>query len=428
MFASALATWLDRHGIHYGWVMVALTFTTVVCSSAAFGMPGVLIVPITQEFGWSRGDISVAMALMLLLFGGLAPFAGALMLRYGLRRIVIAAAMMAVAGLVGATQMSARWQLWLSLGVLLGMAAGITALVLAATVANRWFVARRGLAVGILTAGFAAGQLIFLPTAAWIAATYGWRAAVLPGVIGCSICACLYFLLGRDWPSDVGLPPYGETRVHPPTQISAKNAVAVSLGVLREAAPTRAFWVLVGTFFVCGVSTSGTVQQHFIPFCADNGIGAVQAASALAIIGMFNFVGTIGSGWLTDRFDARLLLAFYYAFRGISLMWLPFSGFDVVALSIFAVFFGLDFIATVPPTVKLAGQHFDAAKAPIVFGWSFAAHQFGGAIAALATGLSRDALLTYMPAFFMAGVVCLIAAATVFSINQSKDAVLQAAE
>jgi predicted MFS family arabinose efflux permease len=222
------------------------------------------------------------------------------------------------------------------------------------------------------------------------------------------------------------LAPFGGKDVLPPATASASNAAAISLSVLRDAIPSRAFWVLAGTFF--GLSTSGTVQQQFIPFCADNGVSVIAAASALATIGLFNFIGTIGSGWLTDRFDPRILLAWYYGFRGLSLMWLPFSGFDVVALSIFAVFFGLDFIATVPPTVKLAAEYFEPTKAPIVFGWTFASHHIGGAVAALATGLSRDTLATYVPAFFVTGLVCLLATLAIFTLRQSPPAVVQPAE
>jgi MFS family permease len=428
VLAASLAPWFSRQGIHYGWVMVVLTFVTAVCASAAIGMPGVLILPISQEFGWSRGDISGAMALMLALFGGMAPFAGALMLRYGLRRVVAAAALLAVIALVGATQMTTKWHLWLSLGLVLGVAAGTTAIVLSATVANRWFTQRRGLVLGVLGAAVAAGQLVFLPTAAWLAGTYGWRAAVLPGIIGCSICAVLYALLARDWPADIGLAPYGDTGIRLPTAASAGSAVSLSFTVLREAVPTRAFWVLAGTFFICGLSTSGTVQQHFIPLCADNGVGSVRAASFLAMMGGFNFVGTILSGWLSDRFDNRILLACYYGLRGLSLMWLPFGNFDVVSLSIFAVFFGLDFIATLPPTVKLSAQYFGVVNAPIVFGWAFASHQLGGAAAALATGLSRDALATYLPAFFAAGLACLFATMALFALRQVHSAVVHAAE
>ena len=417
MLAAAISPWFTRRGIHYGWVMVALTFLTALCSAAAVGMPGVLIVPLIKEFGWSRSDISGAMALMFILFGGMAPFAGALMLRYGLRRVVAAAAMLAVLALFGATMISEKWHLWLSLGLLLGMAAGTTAMVLSATVANRWFSARRGLVVGVLAAATATGQLIFLPLAAYLVAHFGWRYAVLPGMIGCSIAAVLYMLFARDWPADIGLAPYGETRIQPPAAASAGNAVSLSFSVLREAVPTRAFWVLAGTFFICGLSSSGIVQQHFIPLCADNGIDGVRAASFLAMMGLFNFIGTVISGWLSDRFDNRVLLAWYYGLRGVSLMWLPFSTFDVVSLSLFAIFFGLDFVATVPPTVKLAAQHFGAARAPIVVGWVFAAHQFGGAVSAYTSGLARDAYASYLPAFFVIGAICLVATLAIFAVR-----------
>ena len=417
MLAAAISPWFTRRGIHYGWVMVALTFLTALCSAAAVGMPGVLIVPLIKEFGWSRSDISGAMALMFILFGGMAPFAGALMLRYGLRRVVAAAALLAVLALFGATMISEKWHLWLSLGLLLGMAAGTTAMVLSATVANRWFSARRGLVVGVLAAATATGQLIFLPLAAYLVAHFGWRYAVLPGMIGCSIAAVLYMLFARDWPADIGLAPYGETRIQPPAAASAGNAVSLSFSVLREAVPTRAFWVLAGTFFICGLSSSGIVQQHFIPLCADNGIDGVRAASFLAMMGLFNFIGTVISGWLSDRFDNRVLLAWYYGLRGVSLMWLPFSTFDVVSLSLFAIFFGLDFVATVPPTVKLAAQHFGAARAPIVVGWVFAAHQFGGAVSAYTSGLARDAYASYLPAFFVIGAICLVATLAIFAVR-----------
>lgn len=417
MLATAVAPWFTRRGIHYGWILLALTFLVALCNSAAFSLPAVLLLPMTAEFGWSRGDVGSAMGLMLLLFAAVAPFSGALILRFGLRRVVVASASVAVLALLGTTQVTARWQLSVSLGLMLGTAAGLVALSLSATVANRWFGARRGLAMGILTAAFAAGQLTFLPLAAWLATTYGWRVAVLPAILGCSLAAVLYLLFARDWPSDIGLAPVGETAIRPPPPPPAANPVTVSFGVLKEALPTRAFWVLAGTFFICGLSTSGLLGQHFIPFCADQGVGAVTAASALALMGVFNFLGTVGSGWLCDRLDNRRLLAWYYGLRGLSLIWLPFSDFDLFSLTLFAIFFGLDYVATVPPTVKLAAQHFGPVKAPIVFGWAFASHQAGGAVAAVAAGISRDATATYLPAFLAAGVFCLLAVVAVFGLR-----------
>ncbi len=427
MLAAALAPWLARRGVHYGWVMVAITFIATVCTSAAVSLTGVIFLPITQEFAWVRADIAGAIGLMLVMFAAVAPFAGALMLRFGLRRIVTISALLATLALLGATQASERWHFWISLGLFLGTAAGMVALALAATVANRWFVQRRGLAMGILTAAFAAGQLTFLPTAAWLATNYGWRAAVLPAIIGAAVTATLYLLFARDWPADIGLPPYGEKDVQPPSAAGKGGVVAISFGVLAEALSTRVFWVIGGTFFICGLSTTGLVNQHFIPFCADYNVAAVAAASFLAVMGIFNFVGTIFSGWLSDRFDNRTLLAIYYSLRGLSLIWLPFSNFDVFALSLFAVFFGLDYVATVPPTVKLTAQHFGPAKAPIVFGWAFAAHQAGGALAAYAGGVTRDAWLTYMPLYVAIGLACFAAAAAVFALRDMRPGRLQPA-
>ena len=397
--------------------MVALTFLTTVCSSAAISLAGILVLPLIQEFGWGRADIAAVMALMLLLFAGTAPFAGAIMLRYGLCRTVATAVAMTLLGLWVTARMATLWQFSIGFGVLLGIAAGVLALALPASIANRWFTERRGLVMGILTAAFAAGQLTFMPTNAWLATEYGWRMALLPVAIGCALCLALYVLFGRDWPADVGIAPYGESHVQRPALGSAGNAVALSFSVLREAAATRVFWVLAGTFFICGVSTTGIISQHFIPFCADNGVAAVAAASYLAMMGIFNFLGTITSGWLSDRFDNRILLAWYYGLRGLSLIWLPFSSFDIYALSIWAVFFGLDFVATVPPTVKLSAQHFGATKAPIVVGWVFASHQLGGAMAAFAAGVTRATWASYMPAFLAIGLTCLLATLAMFAVR-----------
>jgi MFS family permease len=417
MFAKSLAPWLAGHRIHYGWIMVALTFATTICCSAAISLPGVLILPLAKEFGWGRGDISGAIALMFVLFGGVAPFAGALMQRCGLRRVVTVAVMLTMAALFGVTQTTEKWHLWLSIGVLLGIASGTMGMALSATIASRWFAQRRGLVMGILAAAFATGQLTFLPAAAWLAATYGWRAAVLPAAIGCAICVVLFPLLAADWPAEAGLAPFGGTWVQPPSRKASGNVIGASVAVLREGMSTAWFWLLIGTFFVCGASSTGIVQQHFIPFCADNGLLPVRAASYLALMGVFNFAGTILSGWLSDRFDNRKLLAWYYGLRGLSLIWLPFSGFDVVSLSVFAVFFGLDFIATVPPTVSLAARTFGTVKALTIFGWAFASHQFGAAASALGAGLTRDILSSYVPAFLVAGAICVLAAAALLVIR-----------
>jgi sugar phosphate permease len=422
MLAGFLAPRLDRLGIYYGWIMVGLAFLTTVFSSAAFSLPGVLMVPLTQELGWNRSDVAAAVGMMYVVFACMAPFSGALMLRYGMAPVIATSAALVAAGLFGTTQVAEKWQLGITISLALGMAAGMVGLGLAATIASRWFVARRGLAMGILTAAFAAGQLTLLPLAAWLSTTYGWRAAVLPPLIGGGVCAILFLLLGRNWPAEVGLPPLGEKKIAPPPPASASGAVALSLGALRDASGQPIFWVLAATFFICGLSSTGIVQQHFIPFCADNNIGAVTAASYLALMGMFNFLGTIVSGWLSDRYDNRMLLGIYYGLRGLSLIWLPFSDLSIWALTIWAVFFGLDFVATVPPTVRLTGQTFGAAKAPVLFGWIFAAHQLGSATAAYGSGVARDSVLTYMPAFVAAGVACFLAVALLTTMRAPRPA------
>ena len=412
MLVDVLNRALAKRGIHYAWVIMAVTFLVMLATAASVGMPGVLIKPLGAEFGWSISTISGPLALRLMLFGAMAPFGAALMSRYGLRSIILTALSLILIGLGVATfAMSAAWQLWLLWGVVVGVGTGMTALVLGATVANRWFTQRRGLVMGVLTASSATGQLAFLPLAAWLSDTYGWRYALLPALLACGLAGLLALLFMCDRPDRLGLRPYGEPAGAPAAPPAPTGSpVRMAFATLRDASRTRVFWVLFGTFFICGLSTNGLIQTHFIPFCSDYGISEVLAASVLATMGAFDFIGTVGSGWLSDRFDARKLLFWYYGLRGVSLMYLPFSGFSFYGLSIFAMFYGLDWIATVPPTVRLAGAAFGRERAPMVFGWVFTAHQIGAATAAYGAGLSRDALSTYLPAFFAAGAACLVAA------------------
>jgi len=416
MLAAMLAPAFARRGVHYGWVVVAATFLVMLATAAAMGMPGVLIRPLSQEFGWSTADISGPLALRLVLFGAVGPFAAALLQRHGLRATVAAAMVLIVAGLVLATRMTALWQLWVCWGLLVGVGTGMTAVVLGATVATRWFTARRGLVMGMLTASSATGSLAFLPLAAWLASTAGWRMALLPAAGACLVAGLGMLLLGRDHPGEVNLPAFGEGAVTAPPR-RAEGAARLALAALAEAARVRAFWLLFFTFFVCGLSTNGLVGTHFIPLCQDFGMAEVAAASVLAMMGAFDFVGTIGSGWLSDRLDSRRLLFAYYGLRGLSLLALPFSTFSVYGLSLFAVFYGLDWIATVPPTVRIAAQVFGRERAPLVFGWVFAGHQLGAAVAALGGGLSRDLLSSYLPAFMLSGAMCLAAALAALAIR-----------
>ena len=409
MFAARLAPVLARYGIHYGFVVVGVTFLTMLATSAAMGMPGVLMLPLEHEFGWTAAAISGALALRLMLYGLLGPFAASFLQRYGLRRVVVVALLLIMAGLGLASRMTQLWQLWLLWGLLVGLGTGLTAMVLGASVSNAWFVERRGVIMGLLSASSATGQLIFLPVAAWLAQTYGWRYAVLPPILGCALAGVLMLLFGCDHPSTIGAPAYGE-RVPAVAPDRTGNAAAAALEMLSVASGSRVFWLLFATFFVCGLSTNGLIQSHFIPLCHDYGMTEVAAASVLATMGAFDFIGTIGSGWLSDRYNVRYLLCWYYGLRGLSLLFLPSSGFTFLGLSAFAVFYGLDWIATVPPTVRLAAKEFGREKAAMVFGWVFMGHQLGAATAAFAGGLSRSSLDSYLPAFYAAGAACLLAA------------------
>ena len=417
MLAHVLAPAMARRGVHYGWIVVAVAFLTMLATAAAMGMPGVLLLPLKNEFGWDLGAISGALALRLALFGMVAPFAAALMLRYGMRVVVSTALVFIVLGLALATQMTALWQLWLTWGLMLGLSTGVTANVLGATVASRWFTKRRGLVVGLLSASSATGQLLFLPVAAWLSEHIGWRQAMVPAALLCLVCLVLVMLFLRDHPGDVDLASYGEDEVvAPPVRRAGSNALVLSFKALAMASRNRTFWILAGTFFVCGLSTNGLVQNHFIPLCHDFGMDAVSASGVLALMGACDFVGTIISGWLSDRYDNRWLLSWYYGLRGLSLLVLPYSDFSFFGLSLFAVFYGLDWIATVPPTVKLSGQTFGREQGPLIFGWVFTAHQLGAATAAFGAGATRDMLMSYLPAFAFAGAACLVAAIAVLTV------------
>jgi MFS family permease len=425
MISGWLSTALARRNIHYGWAMIAVTFITALVSAAAVGAPGVFIVPLQKEFGWSTAEISSAMSIRFVLFGLMAPFAAALMNRYGLRNVTLSALLVVVTSLLLSLAMTQVWQLMLLWGVAVGIGTGMTALVLGATVAARWFNARRGLVVGILTASAATGQLIFLPILASITEHSDWRWALALMCVMLTVAALGVLLVMRDRPSDLELRPYGDTGTQPIAAPPPNNApiMAAALGALRDAAKTRVFWILFATFFICGASTNGLIQVHLIPMCLDFGIPQIQAAGLLAAMGVFDFVGTIASGWLSDRYDNRYLLFWYYGLRGLSLLALPFTDFSFYGLSLFALFYGLDWIATVPPTVRLTASRFGPERAGLVFGWIFAGHQLGAATAAFGAGLSRTVLLSYLPAFFAAGALCIVAALIVLAIARDKKVV-----
>lgn len=422
MLSTHVARRLSVRNIHYGWAVVGATFLTMLVVAGAVGAPGVFIIPLQKEFGWSAADISGALAIRFLLFGGMGPFAAAFMNRFGVRRMMLISLSIVIGALLLSLGMTELWQLVLLWGVVIGLGTGMTAMVLGATVATRWFGQRRGLVMGLLSASTATGQLAFLPLLAGLTETHGWRTALLLVCGAIMVAGIAVILLMRDRPADLGLAPYGESEVQaaPPQPASLAALLVMPIHVLRDAARVPTFWILFFSFFICGASTNGLIQTHFIAMCGDYGLAAVGAASMLAMMGFFDFFGTLGSGWLSDRFDNRWLLFVYYGLRGLSLLYLPFSDFSLYSLSLFAVFYGLDWIATVPPTLKLTAQRFGPERANIVFGWIFAGHQLGAASAALGGGLARTAWASYMPAFIGAGILCLIGAAMVLLINRDQ--------
>ena len=425
MISNWLSARLASRGIHYGWAVVAVTFLTALASAASISAPGVFIVPLEQEFHWSNAEISSALSIRLLLYGLVAPFAAALLNRYGLRNVVVCALTTIITGLVLSLFMTQVWQLILLWGFVVGLGTGMTALVLGATVAARWFTARRGLVVGILTASTATGQLLFLPVMAKLTELYSWRAATLALCALMALAGLSVLLVMRDRPSDLALRPFGDDGSEPVAPPPAHAPItSAALGALKQASQSRTFWVLFLTFYICGASTNGLIQTHFITLCADYSIPATGAATLLAAMGIFDFVGTIASGYLSDRYDNRWLLFWYYGLRGFSLVLLPFTDFTFYGLSLFAVFYGLDWIATVPPTVRLTVSTFGAERTNLIFGWIFAGHQLGAASVALGAGLSRTYLLSYLPAFFTAGLLCLIASVAVLSIRRDKRPVV----
>lgn len=408
-----LASFFARLGVHYGWVVAFAVFLVTLTTAGAAGAVGVLMLPIQIEFGWTAAEVSSALGLRLALFGLIAPFAAALLNRLGLRSVIAASLVLIAGGLGFSVWVTQIWHLVALWGVVVGIGAGLTALVLSATVATRWFEKRRGLVIGILTAASATGQLAVLPVISHVVTQYGWRTAILGLCILFAAAALVALLLIRDRPSDVGLNPFGADPAAPQPAAAAAaqgNLFLAPFTALRDAVKRPIFWILAGAFFVCGASTNGLVQMHLIPMCGDNGINIQNAAGLLALMGVFDFVGTIASGWLSDRYSGRTLLFWYYGLRGLSLLLLPISGFGPVALAAFAVFYGLDWIATVPPTVKLTAQAFGPARANLVFGWIFASHQLGAGFSALTAGVLRTEFGSYALAFQGAGMLCLFAA------------------
>ncbi|WP_037837541.1 MFS transporter [Streptomyces sp. NRRL S-244] len=412
--------------IHRAWFVAAVAFVTIIGAAAFASLPGLLIEPLHEEFDWSRGTIGLAVSVNLALYGLTAPFAAALMDRFGIRKVVALALLVISGGTMATLWMTQSWQLVLFWGVLVGLGSGSMALAFAATVTNRWFTARRGLVTGILTAAGASGQLIFLPLLSWLVEHHGWRPAAVTVSLAALVVVPFVWLLLRDHPADTGLAPYGGTYAEKPAPVT--GAARRTVTVLFKAARTGPFWLLAGTFAICGASTNGLVKTHFVPAAHDHGMPVTAAAGLLAVVGVFDVIGTIASGWFTDRFEARRLLAVYYALRGISLMFLPMLLAPSVhpPMIFFIIFYGLDWVATVPPTIALCREHYGEDSA-IVFGWVLASHQVGAAAVAFLGGLARDAFGSYDLVWYASGALCAVAALMAMVIRRRPAAITAAA-
>jgi sugar phosphate permease len=415
-----LAKVASRSGIYYGWLVVVVLFLVLLTSAGVQAIPGIVILPLQEEFGWSRSAISLAIAVGILMFGLGGPFSGRLVSRFGPLKLLVGALVVAAIATASLFWLQSIVQLIVVWGTLVGLALGVLGIPLGAALASRWFVARRGLVVGILGAGSSAGALLWVPIMMNVTVASGWRAAVLLGSVLLIFLIPLVLLVVRDSPRAIGLEAFGAERAPAGDAEAAQRTTSMA-----DALRTRDWWLLAGSFFVCGMTSNGLIGTHLIPHAVEHGFAENVAAGALALIGAFNVVGTITSGYLTDRFNPRRLLATYYAVRAASLVLLP-SVTTETGLIVFAVFFGLDYIATVPPTVALTAERFGRASLATVFGWITFAHMIGGALASFGSGLSRDVFGDYTIAFIVAAIFGFIAAGLALQVSTPAHRVEQA--
>jgi len=414
---------MAKQKIHPGWIAVTVTFFTLMASAGYRSAPSVLIVPLEDAFGWSRSQISLAVSINVLPFGLVAPFAAALMERFTVRKVVMSALTLVAISSTSTIFMTQPWHLWALWGIGVGVGTGSMALVFAATIANRWFVARKGIVIGALTAATASGQLVFLPMLSYFAINYGWKSVSLTvGTAAALVIPFIYFFL-KEKPEALGMTPYGAPSDWQPPAPNELSAGRIAIDTLRVSSKSRDFWILFGTFLVCGLSTNGLIGTHFIPAAHDHGMAETVAAGLLALIGLFDVIGTLFSGYLTDRIDPRKLLFFYYGLRGLSLFLLPSILFSSVHPStlVFVIFYGLDWVATVPPTLVLCRMVMGNQRSSVVYGWVFVGHQIGASIAALGAAVLRVKLGDYAAAFYISGAMCLVASFAVLQIAKGKS-------
>jgi MFS family permease len=415
-----------RGRLHYAWIVLAVMFSATLAGVGVRAAPGVMIIPLERAFGWNVATISGAVSLNIILMGATGPFLTGLIDVVGLKRTIIGCMIVLVAGTTLSNFMTSPWQLFLTWGLMVGIGSGASAVGMAAAVANRWFARRNGLAMGLLTAANAAGQLIFLPVLAMLAERYGWRGVSVTVTLVIAAAVPVVALLLPESPADVGLGPYGGEAVPLARAQHLGNPFAAAVGALSRASHSMDFWLLTASFAVCGLSTNGLINTHLIAYCADRGISQIAGADILAALGVFSLIGATASGWMCDRFNPRILLFWYYGLRGLSLIVIPFTQFDAVSLSIFSVFYGLDWVATGPATFALANEVFGRRDTPVIIAWIFAGHQIGGALAAFGAGAVRSVTGDYLLAFLTSGLACLLASLLVLRVTRSEPALVPA--
>jgi MFS family permease len=425
MIHARLAKACSGH-MHFAWVALAVVFCAMLAGVGVRAAPGVMIVPLQRAFGWDISIISAAVSVNIILMGATGPFITGLMQVIGLKRTILGCLAILMAGTGLSTFMTEPWQLFITWGVMVGIGSGAGAVGIAGAVANRWFIERAGLAMGLLTSANAAGQLIFLPLLALAVQDYGWQGVSFGVTLAIAVVIPLVMLLLPESPATVGLPAYGGTRVVPISDFKGGNPFSVAFRALGRASKSMDFWLLCLTFGICGFSTNGLINTHLIAYCADYGISEMHGASLLAVIGVFSLIGSTASGWMCDRYSPRVLLFWFYSLRGLSLVLIPFSSFDPVSLAVFSVFYGLDWVATGPATFALTNEVFGRRDAPVIVSWIFAAHQIGGAAAALGAGAVRGLSGSYLMAFIASGLACLMASLLVLRVTSRRADVVPA--
>ena len=409
--------------LHPAWIAAAVTFFTLAATAGFRAAPSVLLIPLQEAFGWSRNSISTAISVNILVYGLFSPFAAALMERFTIRKVVLVALTVVGSGAFSTIFIHSPWQLIALWGFVVGAGTGSMALVFAASIANRWFIERKGTVLGALTAAAATGQLIFLPGLSWLATHHGWKSVSITVACAAWVMVPLIAIFLKESPAEMGLTPYGASEGYvAPVQVK-RNAAKEALGALKDASKIRDFWYLAGSFFVCGLSTNGLIGTHFIAAAHDHGMSQVTAGRLLALVGIFDVAGTMASGFLTDKIDPRKLLFLYYLFRGLSLFLLPAILFQTVHPStlVFVIFYGLDWVATVPPTIVLCRAILGPQRGTVIYGWVFASHQLGASTAALGAALLRTKFGNYSIAFYISGLLCIVTCYFVLQIAKDKE-------